>query len=131
MRLEENRPSITLTLQSDELSDERLQSDVESLLTQIREIEGVADLGLIAVDEAAANTKSVGGFFLGALKFTIENSKILSGLLTMGNAIVGNGKTVKMSVKAANGMEFSAEARNLAELEQIQQRAEEFLNRQG
>jgi len=126
-----DRPAITLTFQSANLSDEQLQSDVEELLPQFREIDGVAEVDLVAVDEAPPNTKSVGGFVLGALKFTIENSKILTGLLGVGNAIVGNGKTVKFSVKASNGKEFSAEAKTLAELEQMQKMAEDFLNRQG
>jgi hypothetical protein len=126
-----DRPSVTLTFQSADLSDDRLQSDVEELLPQLREIDGVAEADWIAVEVAPRGSKAFGDVVLGALKFTIENSKILTGLLAVGNAIVGNGKTVKISVKAANGNEFSGEAKNLAELEQVQQMAEDFLNRQG
>ncbi|MCU0570385.1 MAG: hypothetical protein MUF49_27910 [Oculatellaceae cyanobacterium Prado106] len=123
------RPLITLTLQSLDLSAEELQADAEALLPQLREIEGVEDLGLVALAEAPPNTKSMGGFVLGALKFTIENSNILKGLLGVGNAIVGNGKGVKLTVKAASGQEYSAEAKDLAELEQIIQMAEASLGR--
>jgi hypothetical protein len=128
-----DRPSITLTFQSAELSDDALQTDVENLLPQLEEVSGVTDVGLVAMAEAPENSKAMdgGAWVLGALKFTIENSKILTGLLAVGNAIVGNGKTVKISVKAANGNEFSGEAKNLTELEQVQQMAEDFLNRQG
>jgi hypothetical protein len=126
-----DRPLITLTFQSDNLSDDELQSDMERLLPQLREVEGIEDAHLVTVAEAPANTKSVGGFVLGALKFTIDNSKILTGLLGVGNAIVGNGKTVKFSVEGANGEKFSAEARSVEELAQMQQMATAFLDRQG
>jgi hypothetical protein len=126
-----DRPLITLTFQSDNLSDDELQSDMERLLPQLREVEGIEDAHLVTVAEAPANTKSVGGFVLGAMKFTIDNSKILTGLLGVGNAIVGNGKTVKFSVEGANGEKFSAEARSVEELAQMQQMATAFLDRQG
>jgi hypothetical protein len=128
-----DRPSIILMFQSADLSDDKLQSNVEELLPQLRDISGVADVSLVSVAEAPKNSKAMdgGALVLGALKFTIENSKILTGLLAVGNAIVGNGKTVKISVKASNGNEFSGEAKNLTELEQVQQMAEDFLNRQG
>jgi hypothetical protein len=124
-------PVITLTFQSADLSEEQLQAEMENLLPQLREVEGIDEVGLVAVDEAPPQTKSIGGFVLGALKFTIDNSKILTGLLGVGNAIVGNGKTVKLTVKAANGEEFSAEAKTVAELEQMQQMAAAFLDRRG
>jgi hypothetical protein len=124
-------PVITLTFQSEDLSEEQLQAEMESLLPQLREVEGVDEVGLVTVDEAPPQTKSIGGFVLGALKFTIDNSKILTGLLGVGNAIVGNGKTVKFSVEGANGEKFSAEARSVEELAQMQQMATAFLDRQG
>ncbi len=126
-----DRIPVTLTFQSADLSDDKLQSDVEELLPQLREIDGVAEADWVPVEAAPRGSKAFGDVVLGALKFTIENSKILTGLLGMGNAIVGNGKTVKISVKAANGNEFSGEAKNVEELEQVQQMAEDFLNRQG
>ena len=126
-----DRPSVTLTFQSADLSDDKLQSDVEELLPQLREIDGVAEADWVPVETAPRGSKAFGDVVLGALKFTIENSKILTGLLGVGNAIMGNGKTVKISVKASNGNEFSGEAKNLTELEQVQQMAEDFLNRQG
>ncbi len=126
-----DRPYVTLTFQSADLSDEKLQSDVEELLPQLREIAGVAEADWVPVEMAPRGSKAFGDAVLGMLKFTIENSKILTGLLGVGNAIMGNEKTIKISVIAANGNEFSGEAKNLAELAQVQQMAEAFLNRQG
>jgi hypothetical protein len=124
-------PVITLTFQSADLSDEKLQEQVEDLLPQLRDVQGVNEVGLVSAGEAPENSKAIGAMALGALKFTIDNSKILTGLLGVGNAIVGNSKTVKLTVKAANGEEFSAEAKTVAELEQIQQLAADFLDRRG
>jgi hypothetical protein len=127
----EGRPIVTLAFQSADLSDERLQENVENLLPQLREVGGIADVGLVPLAEVPENSKAIGAMALGALKFTIDNSKILTGLLGVGNAIVGNSKTVKLTVKAANGEEFSAEAKTVAELEQIQQLAADFLDRRS
>lgn len=113
-----DRPYIILTFQSDNLSDDKLQSNVEKLLPQPRGISGVADVGLVPVVEAPENSKAIGAVVLGALKFTVENSKILTGLVGLSNAMF-NGKTVEITVKTAKGQEIIGKAKNLAELEQV------------
>lgn len=113
-----DRPYIILTFQSDNLSDDKLQSNVEKLLPQLRGISGVADVGLVPVVEAPENSKAIGAVVLGALKFTVENSKILTGLVGLSNAMF-NGKTVEITVKTAKGQKIIGKAKNLAELEQV------------
>jgi hypothetical protein len=123
-----NRILVTLMFHSPNLSDEHLQSEVQGLVLQLQGCDGVEDADFIPVEMAPPGTKSMdGGFVLGALKVLIENSNILKGLLTVGNALMGNGTTLKINVKAANGEEFSGEAGNVAELEKIRQQAEIFL----
>jgi hypothetical protein len=121
--------TITLTFQSADLSDERLQERVEDLLPQLRAVDGVDEVGLVSVGEAPENSKAIGALALGALKFTVENSKILTGLVGLGSAIVGQGKTVEVTVKTAKGQEIIGKAKNLAELEQVLQLGEATIKR--
>ena len=122
-------PAITLTFQSAHLSDERLQANVEDLLPQLRDMDGVAEVGLVPVAEAPENSKAIGAVVLGALKFTVDNSKILTGLVGLGSAMLGNGKTVEVTIKTSKGQEIIGKAKNSAELEQVVQMAEATLMR--
>lgn len=125
-----NHMNITLTFQAPELDNEDLQAEVERLLPQIQEIEGVEQADLISVELPPNGSKAGGGFVLGALKFVADNSKIIQGLLGLSNALLGN-KTLKMTVKAPDGSEFSGEAKNRDDLEYLLQQAEEFYQRRG
>lgn len=122
--------NITLTFQAPELDNEDLQAEVERILPQIREIEGVEQADLIAVELPPDGSKAGGGFVLGALKFVADNSKIIQGLLGLSNTLLGN-KTLKMTVKATDGSEFSGEAKNREDLEYLLQQAEVFYQRRG
>ena len=124
-----DRPAITLTFQSANLSDERLQSNVEDLLPQLRDMDGVAEVGLVPAAEAPENSKAIGAVVLGALKFTVDNSKILTGLVGLGSAMLGNGKTVEVTIKTSKGQEIIGKAKNSAELEQVVQMAAATLMR--
>ena len=120
---------ITLTFQALELDEEDLQAEVKRLLPQILEIDGVEQVRLIRV-EAPYGAKSNGGFVLGALKFVADNSKIVQGLLELSNALLGN-KTLKMTVKAPDGREFSGEAKDRDDLEYLLHQAKQFYQQQG
>jgi len=124
-----DRPSIILTFQSADLLDEKLQSSVEELLPQLRDVNGVSEVGLVPVVEAPENSKAIGAAVLGALKFTVDNSKILTGLVGLGSAILGNGKTVEVTIKTSKGQEIIGKAKNLAELEQVMQIGEATIKR--
>lgn len=124
-----DRPSIILTFQSAELSDDKLQSNVEEMLPQLREIDGVKNVGLVPVVEAPENSKAIGAVVLGALKFTVDNSKILTGLVGLGSAMLGNGKTVEVTIKTSKGQEIIGKAKNVAELEKLVQLGEATIKR--
>jgi hypothetical protein len=124
-----DRPIVTLAFQSADLSDERLQENVENLLPQLREVGGVADVGLVPLAEVPENSKAIGAMALGALKFTIDNSKILTGLVGLGSSMLGQGKTVEVTVKTSKGQEIIGKAKNLAELEQVLQLGEATIKR--
>ena len=50
------------------LDDEELQAEVENLLPQIREVDGVEDAVPVEVAEIPENSKSLTGYALGMLK---------------------------------------------------------------
>jgi len=95
-----DRPAITLTFQSAHLSDERLQANVEDLLPQLRDMDGVAEVGLVPVAEAPENSKAIG-----AVVF------------------------VEVTIKTSKGQEIIGKAKNSAELEQVVQMAAATLMR--
>ncbi len=118
---------ITLTFEAPDLDDEDLQAEVEQLLPQIREIEGM-QADLIAVELLPEGAKSAGGMVLGAVKLAVDNSKIIRGLMGVSNALLGN-KALKLTVKAPDGSEFSGEATSREDLEYLLQQAEAFYQR--
>lgn len=121
---------ITLTFTAPELHDEDLQAEVEQLLPQMREIEGVEAANLMVVEQVPDGSKSIGGFALGAVKLVVDNSKIIRGLMGLSSALLGN-KSLKLTVKAQDGSEFSGEAHNREDLEYLLQQAEAFYQRRA
>ena len=119
---------VTIAFQDPELDDEDLQTDVERLLPQIREIDGIEAVGLVPVEEMPVGAKSIGGIVVGAAKFAIDNSNILKGLVFVGNRLI-NGKTLKATFKAPDGREFSGEAGSRSDFEYLLQQAEAFFDR--
>ncbi len=119
---------VTIAFQEPELDDEDLQADVDRLLPQIREIDGVEEVGLVPVAEMPTGAKSIGGIVVGAAKFAVDNSNILKGLVFIGGRLV-NGKTLKATFKAPDGREFSGEAGSRSDFEYLMQQAEEFFDR--
>lgn len=119
---------ITLSFTASGLNDEDLQSEVERLLPQIREIEGIEQANLVPIDCPPDGSKTAGGFVLATLKLVTENSKIIRGMMGLSSALLGN-KTLKMTVKAPDGSEFSGEAKSRDDLEYLLQKAEAFYQR--
>lgn len=124
----DDRMDITLTFAAPELDDEDLQAEVERLLPQLREIEGVEAANLMVAEQVPDGSKSFGGMALGAVRLVVDNSKIIRGLLGLGNALLGN-KSLKLTVKARDGSEFSGEAKSREDLEYLLQQAEAFYQR--
>jgi len=126
-----NRTEILLTFQAPDLDDEDLQIYVERLLPQIRDIEGVEKANLVGAETTVEGSRSIGGFALGAVKVVAENSNIIKGLWSLSNTLTGNNKTLKMTVKAPDGREFSGEAKSRDDFEYLMQQAEEFYQRRS
>ncbi|GET37183.1 sugar ABC transporter permease [Microseira wollei] len=116
---------ITISLQDPNLDNDELQAEVENLLPQMKEVDGVEDADLVPVEEAPKGSKALGGFLLGMLQaeVSVANIKALFGFL--GDRL--GGQPIKISVKAPDGRELNVEASSQAEFDYAYQKAQEFL----
>lgn len=116
---------VTISLPASGLDDEELQAEVENLLPQVKEVDGVDGAELVSVEEAPEGAKSLGGFLLGMLKMEVTpaNLKSLFGFLSDRFGA----KPIKLSVKAPDGRELNIEASSQAEFDMAYQKAQEFL----
>ncbi len=109
------------------LDDEDLQAEVENLLPQIREVDGVEDADLVEVTEVPENSKSLTGYALGMLKTVLIDKGNLKNVFGFLRDRFGN-KPIKMTLKAGDGRELNLEASSREEFAFAMQQAENFLN---
>ena len=116
---------VTISLSDPDMDDEELQAEVENLLPQVREVDGVEQATLVTVEKAPPGSKALGGFLLGMLTAEVnpKNIKALFGFL--GDRL--GGKSIEMTVKTPDGRELSVKASSQAEFEFVMQQAQEFL----
>jgi len=117
---------VTISLSELGLEDDELQAEAETLLPQIREVDGVEEADLVTVKEAPQGSKALGGFSLGALKAVI-NPSLIKPLFGFLGRMLGN-KSIKLAIKAPHGRELNLEASSREDLEFAKQLAEDFLN---
>ncbi|MEO8890860.1 MAG: sugar ABC transporter permease [Coleofasciculaceae cyanobacterium] len=116
---------VTISLSDPSLDDQELQAEVDKLLPQIREVDGVEDANLVPVAEVPQGSKALGGFLVGLLMAEVNpaNIKALFGFLSDRLS----GKPIEMSLKAADGRELNIKANSQAEFDFAYQKAQEFL----
>ncbi|MBE9207474.1 sugar ABC transporter permease [Nostoc sp. LEGE 06077] len=117
---------VTVSLAELGLDDEELQAQVQNLLPQLREVDGVEDADLVAVAEVPEGSKALGGFLLGLLNAEV-NAKNLKSLFGFLGDRFGN-KPIKILLKAPDGREINIEASSREEFDFAYQKAQEFLN---
>ncbi|AFY55670.1 hypothetical protein Riv7116_3199 [Rivularia sp. PCC 7116] len=110
-----------------DLDDEELQVEVENLLPQIREVDGVEDAGLVEVAEVPENSKSLTGYVLGMLKTVFVDKAHLKNVFGFLRDRFGH-KPIKMTLKAGDGRELNLEASSREEFAFAMEKAEDFLN---
>ncbi|MDY6897527.1 MAG: sugar ABC transporter permease [Cyanobacteriota bacterium] len=118
---------LTISLSELGLDDEELQTEVENLLPQIREVDGVEDAGLVEVAEVPESSKSLTGYALGMLKTFLIDKGHLKNVFGFLQDRFGN-KPIKLVVKAPDGRELSLEASSREEFGFAMKQAEDFLN---
>ncbi|BAY82872.1 hypothetical protein NIES267_23570 [Calothrix parasitica NIES-267] len=109
------------------LDDEELQAEVENLLPQIREVDGVEDAVPVEVAEVPENSKSLTGYTLGMIKTFLIDKVNLKNVFGFLQDRFGN-KPIKLVVKAPDGRELNLEASSREEFGFAIKQAEDFLN---
>ncbi|MEH2357486.1 sugar ABC transporter permease [Nostoc sp.] len=118
---------VTISLAELGLDDEELQTEVENLLPQLREVDGVEDADLVAVENAPKGTKSISGFVWGLLKAQVNASNIKS-LFKFLSDRFGN-KPIKLVIETTtDSRKINLEASSLEDFEIAFQKAQDFLN---
>ena len=116
---------MTISLTELDLDDEELQAEVQTLLPQFREVDGVEDADLIAVENAPKKTKALGGFVLGLLNLKVNPANVKTVFKFLGDRL-GN-KPIKIVLKAPDGRQLNLEANSREEFEFAFQKAQDFL----
>lgn len=116
---------VTISLSDPSLDDKELQAEVDNLLPQLKEVDGVEDANLVAVEEVPEGSKALGGFLLGLLTAEVNPANIKALFSFLGERL--SGKAIEMSLKAADGRELSIKASSQAEFDFAYQKAQEFL----
>ena len=109
------------------LDDEELQEEVENLLPQIQEVDGVEEVGLVEVTEAPENSKSITGYVLGMLKTALIDKGNLKNVFGFLRDRFGS-KPIKMTLKAGDGRELNLETSSKEDFAFAIQKAEDFFN---
>ncbi len=101
-------------------------SEVENLLPQVREVDGVEEADLVSLTETPRSAKALSTFLLGVLNAEVKpaNIKALFGFL---GDHFGN-KPIKLVLKTPDGRELNLEAGSRKEFEFAMQQAQDFLN---
>lgn len=115
---------VTIALSDPDLDDQELQAEVEKLLPQLREVDGV-EADLVAVEQAPPGSKALGGFLLGLLTAEVNPANIKALFRFLGDRL--GGKPIEMTLKAADGRELSIKASSQEEFDFAYHKAQEFL----
>lgn len=118
---------LTISLSKLDLDEEDLQEEVENLLPQIREVDGIESAGLVEVSEVPESSKSLTGYVLGMLKTVLVDTTHLQNVFSFLRDRFGN-KPIKLVLKAPDGRELDLEASSREEFEFAMQQAQNFLN---
>ncbi|MBD2337209.1 sugar ABC transporter permease [Calothrix sp. FACHB-156] len=117
---------VTISLAGLDLDDEDLQAEVQNLLPQLREVDGVEEAALVPEDNAPKGSKAFGGFLWNLLNLEINPANINTLFSFLGDRF-GN-KPIKLVVKGTDGRELNLEASSREEFEFAFQKAQDFLN---
>jgi hypothetical protein len=117
---------VTLSLADLDLDDEELETEVQNLLPQLREVDGVETAESVGVENAPKGTKAFGGFLLELLNLEVNPANIKTLFKFLGDRF-GN-KTIKLVVKGTDGRELNLEASSREEFDFAYQKALDFLN---
>jgi hypothetical protein len=116
---------VTISLANTGINDEELQTEVENLLPQIREVDGVENADLVGVIDTPEGAKAFGGFLLGILTAEVNPANIKALFKFLSDRL--SGQTIKLEVEKKDGDKLKIEASSQAEFDYAIQKAKEFL----
>ncbi|MBD2438208.1 sugar ABC transporter permease [Nostoc sp. FACHB-110] len=116
---------VTVSLTELGLDDADLQAQVQNLLPQVRDVDGVEDADLVAVTEVPEGAKALGGFSLGTFKALVNPALIKPVFDFLGRL---SNKTFAIEVEAY-GEKFKAKASSKEDLSFILEKTEILLNK--
>ncbi len=115
---------VKISLQEPGLDDHELQSEVENLLPQLRNVDGIEQANLVAIEEVPVGARALGGFLIGMLTAEVNpaNIKALWHFLVdrLGN------KSIALEIEK-DGKKLKIQASSRKEFELAFQKAQEFL----
>ena len=114
---------VTISLSAPDLNDQELQAEVENLLPQIREVDGVEEANLVTVKEAPDRAKG-DGFIVGTIK-----AVVVPGSMALFNFLKErlSGTPIEIALKKApDSQEIKIKVRSHADFELAYQKAQEF-----
>ncbi len=117
--------TITITLQDEEIDDERMQEFIESLRQQMIEIDGVEQADLAVVETVPEGSRALGGFLKGTVVAQINSARVKTVFKFLSDRL--GGKTIKMSVETPDGRKINIEASSQSEFEFAVQQAKKFI----
>lgn len=121
----ESNVQVTVSLTELGLDDEELQAQVQNLLPQLREVDGVEEADLVAVTEVPEGSKALGGFSLGTFKALVHPALIKPLFDFLGRL---SNKTYEVEVEAY-GEKFKAKASSKEDFIFLIEQTEALLNK--
>ena len=118
---------VTISLADPSLDEEELQEQVENLLPQLKEVDGVEDANLVPVEQAPPGSKALGGFLLGVLTAEVNPANIKTVFRWLSDRVVD--KPLEISLKMPDGTVISGKATSQADKDYLSQKVDEVLQR--
>jgi hypothetical protein len=116
---------ITIAFIDPDLDAEERNDEVQKLLRQMRDLDGVEEVERVLDPSPPAGNKSLGGFLVGLLMAEVSPTNCKKVLVFLGNRL--SGKQIELTVKAPDGRELSIKANSQAEFEFARMEAQRFL----
>jgi hypothetical protein len=103
-----------------------LQAEVENLLPQLREVDGVEEADLVPVVDIPKGAMALGGFVLGMLTSEVNSANIKALMRFLGDRL--GGKQIELVLKKPDGEQLAIKASSQAEFELAFEKAQGFFD---
>ncbi|MEL6350938.1 MAG: hypothetical protein AAFR58_04165 [Cyanobacteria bacterium J06627_28] len=117
---------VSVQLSDPNLSDDRLQSLTENVLSQVKQFDGVNRANLKADEVLPSGAKSLGNFSLGFLTAEIDANYIGNLFMFLGERLTGQ-RTIELEVES-NSRKLKVKVHSREELAEVIGMAENFVS---